>query len=81
MNAKSAGAHGEIDNNHVGLVRAVETEAFGESSCLGDLLDARILEQLPYALQHDRMVVDDENPTHESSPTNSRTRAFFSLPT
>jgi hypothetical protein len=41
--------------------------------------DAGILEQLTAALQHDRMVVDDEHAGHDSPPTNSGARVIVVL--
>ena len=51
--AERAGAHGEIDDDDVGLLHAIEAKAVGQSLRLDDLLDAGILEQLAAALQHD----------------------------
>ena len=77
--AERAGAHGEIDDDHVRLLGAIEAKAVGEALRLDDLLDAGILEQLATALQHDRMIVDDEDAAHDISPTSSGTFGFSAL--
>ena len=74
-----AGTHGEIDDDHVGLLRSIHAETVGQALRLHDLLDAGIFEQLTAALQHDRMVVDDEHAGHDSPPTNSGARVTVVL--
>ena len=62
--AESAGAHGEIDDNYVGALHPVEAKAVRQTLRLHDILDASILKQLPAALQHNGMIVDDEDPSN-----------------
>ncbi len=76
---ESARAHGKVDDDHVGLLRPVEAEAIGEALRLDDLFDARVLKKLTAALQHDRMIVDDENAGHDISPTSADALCFCEL--
>jgi hypothetical protein len=38
--AQRAGAHGKVDDDHVGALHAVKTEAIGQALRLHDMLDA-----------------------------------------
>jgi hypothetical protein len=49
----------------------MEAKPIRQTLCLQDNVDASILEQLPATLQHDGMIVDDENPGHDKPPTSS----------
>ena len=66
--------HRQVDDDDVGLLRAIEAEAVGEGLRLDDLVDAGIFEQLPAALQHDRVIVDDQHTGHDSPRTSSGVR-------
>jgi hypothetical protein len=72
---KSPGAHGEVDDDDVGPLHAIEAKSVGQSLRLHDVVDSGILEQLSAALQHDGMIVDDEDPGHDMPPTSSSARA------
>ncbi len=48
--AKRPDPQGQIDNNYVGLVRAIQAEAVGKALRLDNLLYPCILQQLPAAL-------------------------------
>ena len=61
-----SGAHGEIDDDQVGLLAAIEAEAVGETLGLHDALHAGEFQQLAATLQYDRMVVDDEDLSHDT---------------
>jgi len=61
-----SGAHGEIDDDQVGLLAAIEAEAVGETLGLHDALHAGEFQQLAATLQNDRMVVDDEDLSHDT---------------
>src|SRR6516165_636477 len=54
----------EIDDHGIGTMPAVETIAGDEIARLDDGLDAGVLQDAPAALQHDRVVVDDEDAGH-----------------
>src|SRR5262245_17528756 len=62
--AKSAFLHREVDDDHVGTVAAIETIAGRRIAGLEHGLDARVLEHAAAPLQHDRMIVDDQNAGH-----------------
>ena len=64
--AERAGAHGEIDDDQVRLLAAIEAEAVGETLGLHDALYAGEFQQLAATLQNDRMVVDDEDLSHDT---------------
>src|ERR1700722_6861119 len=66
--AEPAALHGEVDDHYVGTMTAVKLVAGSRVARLEHVGDAGILEHAPAALQHDRMVVDDENAGHIFTP-------------
>src|SRR5262245_528064 len=62
---KSTSLHREVDDDHVGTVTAVEAIAGGPVASFEHGLDARVLEHAAAPLQHDRMIVDDQNAGHD----------------
>src|SRR5215471_7560095 len=62
---KSTPLHREVNDYHVRTVAAVEAIA---GDCVASFvhgLDARVLEHAAAPLQHDRMIVDDQNASHD----------------
>ena len=57
--------HSEVGNHDVGMVAPVKSIAGRNVPCLKDHLDPGILQHSPAALQHDRMVIDDQNAGHD----------------
>ena len=62
--AEAAALHGEIDDDDVGMVAAVEAITRGRVARLEHALDAGVLQHAAASLQHDRMIVDDQNAGH-----------------
>src|SRR5262249_56194854 len=63
--AEPAPLHGEVDDHHVGMMAPVEAIAGGRVARFEHGLDARVLEHPAASLQHDRMIVDDQNAGHD----------------
>src|SRR5262249_834092 len=61
---KHAALHAEIDDDHVGTVATEKPVAGGHLACLQHRLNAGIFQHAPQALQHDRMVINDQNARH-----------------
>src|SRR5262249_10805279 len=62
---KSTPLHREVNDYHVRTVAAVEAIAGGCVASFVHGLDARVLEHAAAPLQHDRMIVDDQNAGHD----------------
>src|SRR5207244_1599028 len=62
---KSARLHGEIDDYYVGMMAAVEAIAGGRVASFEQGLNSRILQHAAASLQHDRMIVDDQDAGHD----------------
>src|SRR5262245_37512019 len=61
---KSTSLHREVDDHHVGTVAAIEAITGGRVASFEHGLDACVLEHAAATLQHDRMIVDDQNAGH-----------------
>ena len=73
--AEPVALHAEIDDHHRGVMAAIEAIAGLEVARLEHALDASVLEHAPAALQHDRMVVDDQYAGHDALPMRLPTSA------
>ena len=62
--AEALALYGEVDDDDIGLVAPVEPVAGDEIACRQDRCHAGILEHAPASLQHDGVIVDDENRGH-----------------
>ena len=62
--AEAAALHREVDDHDVGVVAAVEAVAGGNIAGAEHGFYAGVLEHAPAALQHNRMIVDDEDAGH-----------------
>ena len=62
--AEAAALHGEIDDDDVGMVAAVEAITRGRVARFEHALDAGVFQHAAASLQHDRMIVDDQNAGH-----------------
>lgn len=62
--AQSAGLHGEIHHDHIGLALAVEAKPLGSLLCLNDLPRAGALQEPLAALKDDWVVVDNKDVRH-----------------
>jgi hypothetical protein len=74
--AENGGAHLQVNDDHVWSVLPVQAQTIGQALCLQDNIDASILEHLLAALQHDGMIVNDENSGHAIPPNFKSTRAL-----
>src|SRR5262249_46557050 len=61
---KHAALHAEIDDDHVGTVATEKPVAGGHVACLQHGIDAGVFQHAPQPLQHDGMVVNDQNARH-----------------
>src|SRR5215510_7652486 len=61
---KYAALHAEIDDDHVGTVATEKPVAGGHLACLQHGLDTGVFQHAPQPLQHDRMVINDQNARH-----------------
>ena len=75
--AEPAALQGEVDDNDVGMMTAVELVAGGGIARLDHDSGSRVLQHAPATLQDDWMVVDDEDAGHAFSPLPLPSDAVF----
>src|SRR5581483_408412 len=64
QSAETLALHGEVDNHHVRFVTAVAPIPRSRVARLENVVHPDIFENAPASLQHDRMIVDDEDAAH-----------------